>query len=74
MKIFAPYLSKTLLHRIDLAHACSRDWNRQHPDPNVKPEVAWFEAESLRVQDKRTNKLPLLRELKQIRMARLACM
>jgi hypothetical protein len=44
MKIFAPYLSKALLHRIDLAIACSADEARQHPDPNLKPEIAWLEA------------------------------
>jgi hypothetical protein len=44
MKIFAPYLSKALLHRIDLAIACSADEARQHPDPNSKPEIVWLEA------------------------------
>jgi hypothetical protein len=44
MKIFAPYLSKALLHRIDLAIACSTDEARQHPDPHLKPEIAWLEA------------------------------
>jgi hypothetical protein len=44
MKIFAPYLSKALLHRIDLAIACSSDEARQHPDPHLKPEIAWLEA------------------------------
>jgi hypothetical protein len=44
MKIFAPHLSKALLHRIDLAVACSADEARQHPDPNLKPEIAWLEA------------------------------
>jgi hypothetical protein len=43
MKIFSPYLSKSLLHRIDSAIACSRDEARQHPDPNSKPEIAWLE-------------------------------
>jgi hypothetical protein len=43
MKIFAPYLSKTLLHRIDVAVACSQDEARQHPDPNLKPGIAWLE-------------------------------
>jgi hypothetical protein len=43
MKILAPYLSKSLLHRIDLAVACSNDEARQHPDPNLKPEIAWLE-------------------------------
>ena len=44
MKVFAPYLSKGLLHRIDLALACAADWDRQYPDPNLKPEVAWLEV------------------------------
>jgi hypothetical protein len=44
MKIFAPYLSKALLHRIDLALACSDDWDRQNPDPNSKPPQAWLES------------------------------
>jgi hypothetical protein len=34
---FAPYLSKALLHRIDVNDACQDDWARQHPDPNSKP-------------------------------------
>jgi hypothetical protein len=37
--IFAPYLSKTLLHRIDLNIACEGDWHRQYPDPDLKPPV-----------------------------------
>lgn len=40
---FAPYLSKGLLHRIDLALACGEDWHRKNPDPNLKPEVGWLE-------------------------------
>jgi len=44
MKIFAPFLSKALLHRIDLANACFEDWNRQYPDPNLKPDFGWFES------------------------------
>lgn len=44
MKIFAPLLSEALLHRIDLAIACSTDWYRQNPDPNLKPPFAWLEA------------------------------
>jgi hypothetical protein len=43
MKIFAPYLSKSLLHRIDLAIACGKDWYRQNPDRNLKPEFDWLE-------------------------------
>lgn len=42
-KVFAPYLSRTLLHRIDLASACGEDWYRQNPDPNLKPEYGWLE-------------------------------
>jgi hypothetical protein len=44
MKIFAPYLSKALLHRIDVAVACAADYDRQYPDPNLKPTFAWLEA------------------------------
>jgi hypothetical protein len=40
MKIFAPYLSKALMHRIDLAKACSDDWDRQNPEPELKEEMA----------------------------------
>src|ERR1700722_8027774 len=29
MNVFAPYLGKSLLHRIDLARECARDWARQ---------------------------------------------
>lgn len=43
MKIFAPYLSKSLLHRIDLATACGKDWYRQNPASNLKPDIAWLE-------------------------------
>jgi hypothetical protein len=43
MKALTPYLSKALLHRIDLAQACSTDWARQHPDPNLKPPSVWIE-------------------------------
>jgi hypothetical protein len=42
-KVFSPYLSKSLLHRIDLALACGDDWFRQHTDPNLKPEIGWLE-------------------------------
>jgi len=44
MKIFAPYLSKALRHRIDTAVACAADYDRQYPDPNLKPPFAWLEA------------------------------
>ena len=37
LKVFSPYLSKALLHRIDLAVACDEDWHRQNRDPTAKP-------------------------------------
>ncbi len=43
MKTFAPYLSKALLHRIDLAKACGADWHRQNPGPQLKPAFDWLE-------------------------------
>jgi len=55
MKIFALYLSKALLHRIDLAIACSADEARQHPDPNLKPEIAWLESGLFSGDDERTS-------------------
>lgn len=36
-KVFAPYLSTELLHRIDVNIACQKDWHRQNLDPNSKP-------------------------------------
>jgi hypothetical protein len=32
MNIFAPYLSKTLLHRFDVSNACFADWRKRIPD------------------------------------------
>jgi hypothetical protein len=55
MKIFAPYPSKALLHRIDLAIACSADEARQHPDPNLKPEIAWLESGLFSGDDEQTS-------------------
>jgi hypothetical protein len=43
MKTFAPYLSKSLLHRIDLALACEDDYYRRHQNPSEKPEIEWLE-------------------------------
>jgi hypothetical protein len=37
MKIFAPYLSKALIRRIDVALACDDDWFRQYGDSTDKP-------------------------------------
>jgi hypothetical protein len=44
VKIFAPYLSKALLHRFDLNDACLADWYRQNPDPDLKPIVGMIES------------------------------
>lgn len=43
MKVLAPYLSKQLLHRIDLAHACQDDYYRGHQNPDLKPQIEWLE-------------------------------
>jgi hypothetical protein len=42
IKTFAPYLSKALLHRIDLNVACQDDWARQNRDPGAKPPFLEF--------------------------------
>jgi hypothetical protein len=52
-KIFAPYLSKALLHRIDINTACQNDWDRQNPDPKSKPpflEFGLFSGDDLRAE------------------------
>jgi hypothetical protein len=54
MKVLAPFLSKNLLHKIDLARACEHDWYLKHPDRNVKPEMAWLEAGLFSGQNERT--------------------
>jgi hypothetical protein len=43
-KVFAPYLSKTLLHGIDLARSCQDDWVSQNEGRMVKEPFAWGEA------------------------------
>ncbi|MGC2162287.1 MAG: hypothetical protein WA634_10285, partial [Silvibacterium sp.] len=43
MKVFAPYLSKELLHRFNLNNACFADWRRRNPDPSLKPPVGLIE-------------------------------
>ena len=43
MKSLAPYLSRTMLHRIDLARACEDDYYRRHREPDLKPEIEWLE-------------------------------
>jgi hypothetical protein len=39
-KVFAPYFSEALLHKFDLAKACSVDWDRSNPDPKLKEDMA----------------------------------
>lgn len=36
-------LSARLLGQLDSAKACERDYYRQHPNPNEKPDSAWLE-------------------------------
>lgn len=43
LKAVVPYLSKNLLHRIDLAVACENDYCRQHQKPKEKPQIEWLE-------------------------------
>jgi len=43
MTAIAPYLSTTLLHRINLAYACEGDFFRHNPDPRSKPAFEWLE-------------------------------
>jgi hypothetical protein len=43
LKVFGPYLSKTLRHRFDAAGACFSDWIRQHPDSDLKPPSFFIE-------------------------------
>jgi hypothetical protein len=50
---FQPYLSKTLLNRIDTNIACQDDWGRKHPSPNSKPpflEFGLFSGDDLRAE------------------------
>jgi hypothetical protein len=42
-KAIAPYLSKGLIRKLDVAQACGADYARQHPDPNEKPQIEWLE-------------------------------
>lgn len=41
-QVFKPYLSKTLLDRIDINIACQDDWGRKHPDRDSKPPFLEF--------------------------------
>ena len=40
LDVFRPYLSKNLLHGLDLTKACLEDWRRENPDPKLKPPVS----------------------------------
>jgi hypothetical protein len=51
----APYLSKSLLHRIELTRACANDWFKQNNGQMVKAPFAWGEAGLFSGQDERTN-------------------
>jgi hypothetical protein len=53
LKVFTPYLSKALLHRIDINFVCQHDWDRKNPDPNSKPpflEFGFFTGVDLRAE------------------------
>jgi hypothetical protein len=39
-KTLAPYVSEALLHRFDLAKACSADWDRSNSDPQLEVDRA----------------------------------
>lgn len=41
--VFAPYLSKALHRRMELALACGKDWHRQFSSRDLKPPYAWLE-------------------------------
>lgn len=43
MRLFFPYLSKSLRRKIDLARACGKDWSRQNRGQIVKAPFAWSE-------------------------------
>jgi hypothetical protein len=43
MKVLSPYLSSSLIHRINQARACRDDWFRLHPKNDEKAPSTWFE-------------------------------
>jgi hypothetical protein len=43
MKVLSPYLSSSLIHRINQARACRDDWFRVHPKNDEKAPSTWFE-------------------------------
>ncbi len=56
-RIFAPYLSKSLLRTIDLASACSRDWVRQNQGRILKAPFGWSESGLFSGANERTDPL-----------------
>jgi len=42
-KRIVPYLSQTLISRLDTAKACEKDYFRLHQDPDSKPPFDWLE-------------------------------
>ena len=56
-KIFTPYLSDSLLHKIDLATACSRDWVRQNQGQILKAPFGWAESGLFSGANERTDPL-----------------
>lgn len=43
MKVLSPYLSNSLIHRINQARACRDDWLRLHPKNDEKAPSTWGE-------------------------------
>jgi len=43
MKVLSPYLSSSLIHRVNQARACRDDWLRLHPKNDEKAPSTWFE-------------------------------
>ena len=43
-KVFAPFLSRDLIHRITLARSCQNDWVRQNQGQMIKEPFAWGET------------------------------
>jgi hypothetical protein len=56
-KIFEPYLSKTLLHEIELARSCADDWSRQNRGRILKAPFAWEESGLFSGANERTDPL-----------------
>ena len=44
MEVLSPYLSSSLIHRINQARACRDDWFRLHPKNGEKAPSTWFEV------------------------------